>query len=337
MKFAGINIGYGHTKLRTPSNSFTISSVVAKPSDTFGSFRLFAGRDTAKVILDGVTYEVGDDATLISPNPEGHKVVRSRWGNSLPYWVLRQLLIDRLALEQGDDNDWTVVLGMAVNQFTDDAYVKSLTSQWIGSHTASNGQTVQIRDASFVPEPVGAYWATVLSNPDLKQSAEEGTVLTIDGGYFTLDWAVITAMALVSESCGAVNNGMYKIVTTIQRELKRNGLPTFDLVRIESACAGKKSLYDGRTGDYIDINPYLQSALDDHVPQALASLANACDGILAQNPSIILTGGSASLLRPYVEQGFPGLPVFIPNDPQMANAEGYYLMAQTLAESDEEA
>jgi hypothetical protein len=328
MHYAGSNIGYGNLKLRTPAGSHKIASVVARPNDKFQPVGLFAKRQTTKVTMEGTVYEIGEDAALIDVNPQGHKIAIPRWSESIPYRVLRQYTIDRLADEQGNDPDWSIVMGVAVNQFTDEKYVKNLEAQWQNEHLSSTGVRVNIRNVHVVPEPVGAYWATVLTNPSLKSVAENGSVLTIDGGYFTLDWAVVTRLALQSETCGAVNRAMHRVFTTIQQALNKNH-QSFDLVAIEAACVNKKPLFTGHSEE-IDLVPYLKTALDQHVPLALTTLITSCAEVIDNDPAVIVAGGSAPLLLPYIKHSLHGLRIFVPEDPQMANAEGYYLMAQTL-------
>jgi len=330
MNHAGINIGYGFTKLKTPRTSFRIPSVVAPSPDN-----LFTLRNTERVKVDGITYEIGAEATLINYNPSGHKIAIPKWCNTYQYRALMQLCIDKLAEEPDSQEDWTVVVGIAVNQAKDPAYIEKLKDLWIDDHLSSNGKTISIVDCRVAPEPVGAFWSVSLVRPEINEAAENSTIVVLDGGYYTFDWIVVRKKKLVWEACNAVNSGMHKIYLDIQKRIKATHQANIDLVEIEEAVSEKRPIY--LRGKKFDLSPYLQQAIAQHIPNVLSRMSRACDEFIQSDSAFILTGGSAELLLPFLSIFYPDHLIAVPEDPQMANADGYLYVAQVVSRSTESA
>jgi len=331
MNHAGINIGYGFTKLKTPRTSFRIPSVVAPSPDTYLPDTLFAQRNTERVKVEGMTYEIGAEAALINYNPSGHKIAIPRWCDTYQYRALMQLCIDKLAEEPNSQEDWTVVIGVAVNQTKDPAYIQKLKDIWIADHQTSSGKTISIVECLVAPEPIGAFWSVVLTRPEINELAEKTTLVVLDGGYYTFDWTVIRKKKLVWDACDAMNSGMHKIYLDIQKRIKTAHQANIDLVEIEEAVSQKRPVFISDTD--LDLSTYLQQALQQHIPNVLANMSTACNEFVESKSIFILAGGSAVLLFPFLKNVYPNNPIVVPEDPQMANADGYLRIAQAATRS----
>ncbi len=326
MNHAGINIGYGFTKLQTPRTSFRIPSVVAPSQESFVPDSLFAKRDTERVMVQGKPYEIGMEAVLIDYNPAGHKIAIPRWCDTYQYRALMQLCLDKLALEPNAEQDWCVVIGVAVNQTRDPAYIQKLKNLWIAEHTTSAGRKINIVECLVAPEPVGAFWSIVLTRPEINTIAERTTLVVLDGGYFTFDWTVIRKKKLVWDASNAVNTGMHKIYLDLQQRIKTQYHALVDLVEIELAVSSQGTIY--LSGQEIDLTTLLQDSLQQHIPNVLSAMSTACSNFVESQSVFILAGGSAELLLPFLRDLYPDHQIIVPNDPQMANADGYLRIAQ---------
>lgn len=332
MNPAGINIGYGHTKIRTHEDYTVFPSVSSPANTTFTGLGL--DRKTRTVQFKGVAYEVGEDAALLSNDPSGGKVCRPRWLDSIPYQVLRQATIDVLHESSPDDSDWTVVLGVAVEHFKDSAYVEKLRSAWLGNLVTSSGKTIRVSACQVVPEPMGAYWSLTLSDKDLKARSKDSTVLVIDIGYYTTDWIAIHDNHLVPGLSSGVNQGMHALFLELQRHLQVTYGQTIDLVQLESIVRNQKPIRI--RGQETGLDHILSPALERVMPRIASLVLESILPATQRDVVFILTGGGASLLKPYLCESLPNGTFYSSGNPQQDNADGYWMLAKALMQEPED-
>ena len=329
MQHAGINLGYGHTKLKLENAELTFASIVAVSADDFAG--LGFDRKNRKTRFQGKTYEVGTGAGQLEWTAGGGKEVYPKWGGSPTYRVLQQAVIDAMADASTGEEPWRIVTGVAVDHYRDKAYVAQLTGMWTGLHASSSGKPVEIVGARVVPEPVGAYWYVLLSNPEVKRIAELGRVTVVDVGYYTTDWVTVDRMALIDGESSGVNRGMYVFYQDLQGRIRDHTGNTYNLSEIEQAFLGDRTLLDKR--DTLDIAEWRKSVIDTNGPRVVSALRSSLGEAQASGRLYILAGGGADIIRPFLTDLGLGSEVQVAEDPQMANARGYWMMARRWTES----
>lgn len=333
MLSAGINIGYGHTKIRTGKQYITFPSVSAPANKTFTGLGL--DRKTRIVHLKGMDYEVGQDASLLTTDLLGGKVCRPRWLDSIPYQTFRQATIDILYEQaESQEQEWAVVLGIAVEHFKNEAYVERMRDSWLGDHKTSDGKPIRINMAHVVPEPMGAYWSLVLSDKELKQRSKQSTVLVVDLGYFTTDWIGIYDNRLNPALSSGKNIGMYDLYLELQKHLQSTHGLTMDLVRLESMVRENRPLHIH--GQDIALEHVLSPAKEKVMPKIVNAFLQGIGDGAGDQLLIFLTGGGASLLEPYLREAMDHVEIFRSGDSQRDNADGYYMLAQVMQQSVQE-
>ena len=87
-----------------------------------------------------------------------------------------------------------LVTGLPVDQARDPRRREALRDALIGRHVTERG-TVEVGEVRVVPQPVGAFVDLLWSDLDGETLAriEEGTVLVLDAGYYSFDWALVVA------------------------------------------------------------------------------------------------------------------------------------------------
>ena len=87
-----------------------------------------------------------------------------------------------------------LVTGLPVAQAQDPRRREVLRRALLGRHVTERG-AVEVGDVRIVPQPIGAFvdllWADL--GADTLARIEEGTVLVLDAGFYSFDWAVIVA------------------------------------------------------------------------------------------------------------------------------------------------
>ena len=87
-----------------------------------------------------------------------------------------------------------LVTGLPVEQARDPPRREALRDALLGHHVTERG-AVEVGEVRVVPQPVGAFVDLLWSDLDGETLAriEEGTVLVLDAGYYSFDWALVVA------------------------------------------------------------------------------------------------------------------------------------------------
>lgn len=324
--FAGINLGYGHIKLSTPSGNFITASAFAPTN------RLYDGigrkRNTHNVLVDGKTYEVGSDAITLARAKETVRIPEPKWLHTLRYRVFAQLVKDRLALE---GHFWDVVIGMPIADFEDTDYRVELEDFWVGEHETSSGP-LTISNARLVPEPIGALFSETSGfTPEQKQAAALQNHLIIDPGYFTSDWLSLYRLSPDLRQSGGIDIGMHHLLKELSSLVSaRYGATDSDLVTLESLLLEQIACPDS-----VSSVPLVGLAFEAAETVFTPMIENLRASTWSWNSSsgdkaILITGGAAPFVESLVRAAWPKTKLSVASNPQMANALGYREMASMI-------
>jgi PRTRC genetic system protein D len=320
--FAGINLGRGHVKVKTDNRYFQYASIVQRAQPKLGDLG-FMQAATQRVQVAGVAYDVGEEAALVGER-SSDKTVFSNWGTSDLYRVLMQSVLDNLAHESG--GPWTVMLGLPVAEYKDEAYRKQLAQLWRGQHETDRGP-VQVTKVATTPEPLGSFWHYAMERPDLEATLAAQLVVIVDFGYFTTDINAVNRMRLNTAVAGSLNAGMRDVYRIMADLVKTRHRKVCTDVEIEMAVLGKWPLM--LRGQPIDLTEPRQLALS-HVGERIMQWMQAC--VDRTEGLVLTTGGGAYAFTDQVAATLPEARVEMVGRPQEANASGYWYMAQTLAD-----
>ena len=323
MRYCGMNIGYGYTKMHTDASYFQIASVVERAqTKNMGGVSLV--RETVPVSVDGHLYEVGADAHQISESRNSSKAVADAWFDTVQYRALMQLAIDRMGQEFGSE-EWSVTLGIAVNQYKRKEIRKKLETLWKGEHVAASGAIVSVKLARVVPEPLGAYtwWLQRECEQPLAESRRL-RVMVLDPGYRTFDWLEVIGGRVIDRHADAINVGMYDVYRDMQARILDATDAELDIVAIEQSVVAEKPLRV--RGEKIDHNRYFKASLQ--AKQDLIETRIRTEvGAAPETDLVLVAGGGALAFEPAVKKAFPKHRVQVCPLPQEANAKGYWLLA----------
>lgn len=315
---AGINMGRGNTKVKTDQGYFQYTSDVNRAADRRFQERL--GMDSSGTQLvkhDGMLYEVGEGASLSSA-PRERKAIFPKWAGTEPYMVLRQSVLDRLAMEGAD---WVVTLGVTIKELDDDEYVELVRSLWIGEHETARGK-ICIHAAHVAAEPSGAlfYYGT---NVVTLETLRKQNLTVLDFGYFTTLGTTHNRLHPDKDNTFQLDFGVSRVVEHVTEAIRKDYREDRDVVEIEMAMLGKWTL--SIDNHDVDMKPYTERAVQRVGPSIITQMRTKMPRPASQ---MYLVGGGTHLFGELTMQAYADRKVTISDKPQQANAYGLWVYSQ---------
>jgi plasmid segregation protein ParM len=319
---AALDVGYGETKLTWSERSgaqpeHAFPSIAVPTNIDLGAGAL-QSRQTIKVTVDGVGYEVGRGAELAQAGP-AVPVLHDGYIDTAEF---RALVLAALQL-MGAGNIDLLVTGLPVTHFT--AKREALAAKLEGRHAVASG-SIQVKRAAVLPQPLGGFIELTARYPEAQLSKK--TVLVIDIGQYTTDWVVTTRMQAVSGRSGSVPIGVARIIERLREGLlaEYGGAPTAPTLR-EAVKSNEPTIF--AAGISVEIASYLDAAVDGEAGAVLTAIKNR----LAETSdldAIAVIGGGARLIHRHLEALTNGrqVPILCPPLPGFANVRGYLRYAK---------
>lgn len=327
-----IDVGYGNTKFvsyhRAETNEIqcslfpSIAPHASATDDLAGG--VFQRRNTVRIQVGGVVYEVGKDARL-AQDASYSRTLTSDYSMSDPYLAMVRGAIFYMAVPRID----LLVVGLPVN--TVDVYGDQLKARLIGVHTLPEvvdgeptGKTydVEVKDVRVVAQPIGGFFDYSISN-NLYGRMRNQMNLLIDPGYFTLDWLVAAGVKTVSPRSGAHSGGMSAVLGAIAEAIgKKLGTQINDVTSIDDALrTGTNPRFFGQE---FDMSDYLNIG-KEKARQFVRTLAGKVGNKGVDIDNIILAGGGAEFFKDIIAESFPHHELVITKDAVFANVRGFQL------------
>jgi len=322
MTTIGLDVGYSNLKIAVGeavgSPRMIVRPAGAAPVDRLGE-QIGAARrqDSILVEVDGQRW-----AAAIEPARfEGwQRSLHEDYAASPAYQALVKaalVLANRPVVDQ-------LVTGLPVAQARDPRRREALRRSLVGRHVTERG-TVEVGEVRIVPQPVGAFVDLLWSDLDSVTLAriEEGTVLVLDAGYYSFDWAVIVAGELRRGASGTSLEAMSVLLERAATRIaeQHGGRP--------QPLALEAALRQGREhvlvlGQRVLLKPALEGAVREVGGVALEALRQALRREATNVDLVVVTGGGGALYGREAAALFPGAEVRLPGDPVCANARGFF-------------
>lgn len=314
----GLDIGYSNVKLAMGESAaapvVSLSPAGAAPVDRLPE-SLGKSDDVLRVM-------VGDELWAACVNPGKfslwNRALHQDYSRSDSY---RALFHAALLLSERNVLD-LVVTGLPVAQWLDRAHRDEILQRLTGCHRITKKREVRVAQVRVIPQPIGGYLDVLWSGANCAV-LEEGRVLVIDPGFFSVDWVVVEAGDLRKTSSGTSLEAMSVLLDHASRLMAEEHGGKVSVDRLEEV------LRTGRVqvllyGQTIDIGPYLRQAAQRVAPVALEALRESIRKESGSVDAILLTGGGADFYEPVVRALFPSNSIIIPEKPELANARGFY-------------
>jgi len=321
----GIDIGYSSVKtVAGPDRLVTFPSVVGTPDRA----RFAVNSTDGQVIIDlpgEGSWLVGEGAIT-----QSRFVDRREDRGWIASGAYRRLML--AAFTDATAATWcelVVVTGLPVAFYSADK--DALRDRFLGHHRVARegrrAQTFQVTECRVIPQPFGALLAEALNDQGriVSQDLATGAVGVIDIGGKTTNLLSVNRLAEIGRETASIDLGAWDVARAV-REYLADHCPNLELRdhQVIDAIIKRHVKYFGTAvnlGDVIDAT--LEPMADQVIAQA-TQLWNGAAGLEA----ILVAGGGALLLGPYLARSFPHVRVV--NNPVFANALGYWRFAVRL-------
>jgi plasmid segregation protein ParM len=318
----GIDIGYSSLKaVGGPDRLVTFPAVVGTPDQS----RFAVNNADGQIVLN----LPGDGAWLVG---EG-AIAQSRFVDRREDrgWIAsdayrRLILAGFTELTTATSCDLLVVTGLPVAFYADR---DALRDRFLGQHrvTREGRRTQQFRvtECRVIPQPFGALLAEALNNQGkiVNQDLAAGAVGVIDIGGKTTNLLSVNRLAEIGRETASVNVGAWDVARSVRAYLADHcpGLELRDHQVIDVLVKRRVKYY----GAPVDLGAMIDATLEPMADQVIAQATQLWNGAAGLD-AILVAGGGALLLGPYLGRAFPHVRVV--DNPVFANALGYWRFAQ---------
>jgi plasmid segregation protein ParM len=217
-----------------------------------------------------------------------------------------------------------LVTGLPVAQARDPRRREALRRSLVGRHVTERGP-IEVGEVRIVPQPVGAFVDLLWSDLDGEtlDRIEEGTVLVLDAGYYSFDWAVIVAGELRRGASGTSLEAMSVLLEHAAGVIaaQHGGRP--QPLALEAALRQQRE-HVLVLGQRVPLKPCLENAAREVGGVALEALREALRREATNVDLVVVTGGGGALYGREAADIFPGAEVRLARDPVGANARGFF-------------
>lgn len=321
---ASIDVGYGNVKTckkkdgKLITNSFP--SIVTKKNRREGvSAANVSSNDIIDVAVGNVTYLVGPDSIN---NLSANANITSHLSGDYIYSSKYQALL-KAAIYYLDESEIDYVMtGLPVTNFGNPEERAALKKLIEGEHLFFDGKKVVIKRADVIPQPIGGfidYFMTSENDMNLKDVAS----LTIDIGYFTLDWVAAIGLKMQDNLCGDIKFGMSELVGIYKDLLEHDTGTTIKTPRVDEAMRNNYTLN-------INGEPYsfthLKNEAEELVLDSIGEIKRKV-GEWSAFDIIVVSGGGAQFFVSPIEN-LSKRKVILSKSGIYSNAKGFYMLAE---------
>lgn len=324
MPVRAIDVGYGNVKY---CQGETEGQLLCGHFPSIAS--LFTGMDRGAGVMstrDLIEVESGNSRYLVGRDSIDTLSARDDRGRTLlaSYIDMPQhLALLRGALAYiGDLHIELLVSGLPVSYFAQDK--ERLAERLRGEHRFPEGRIITVRDAWVIPQPVGGFISYFMDSGQLG-NLEDLKSLTIDVGYYTVDWLVCRGLKMQEERSGSTTGGMSLILEklaeliSVDRQARLSDTHLIDT----GIRNGFRTRIQGQPYDFSHLIP----KMDDHITAVMQSVAKSV-GSLDDIDVIVLVGGGASCYQKIARKLLNNRDIIVPGDSLYANVKGFYLAGQ---------
>ena len=143
-------------------------------------------------------------------------------------------------LQTGESRLDRVITGLPVNQYLNTKLRRSLVERLQGKHQVHDQQVIDVGEVIVLLQPVGAYLDLVRNGLHL-DLIEQGRVVVIDPGFFSVDWVALERGAIRHASSGTSLEAVPRVLELAAAQLSRDYDITTGINRLERATLGPQN------------------------------------------------------------------------------------------------
>jgi plasmid segregation protein ParM len=321
----GIDIGYSSVKtVAGPDRLSAFPSVVGTPDRARFAVNGADGHIIVDLPGEG-SYLVGEGAIVQSRFTDRRE--DRGWIASNAYQ--RLMLAGFTNVTAAAWCELVVVTGLPVAFYSADK--DALRDRFLGHHRVARegrrAQTFLVTECRVIPQPFGALLAEALNDQGkiVNQDLAIGAVGVIDIGGKTTNLLSVNRLAEIGRETASINVGVWDVARAVREYLVDHcsGLELRDHQVIDAIVKRHVKYF----GTAVDLANVIDATLEPMADQVIAQATQLWNGA-AGLEAILVAGGGALLLGPYLARSFPHVRTV--DNPVFANALGYWRFAVRL-------
>ena len=323
---AGIDIGYSNLKVVHGRKGETPQALIL-PANAGPAAKMpvgitgrgLNGHNALEVLIKGEAWVTGVDPGQLPLERELHQqYTTTDTYQALYYGALASLNIDHVDV---------VVSGLPVSLFKDNDQVKRLKTLFSGVHPLRSDRRVTVDEVIVVPQPIGTFSALV-DEGQHQAMINEGQVVVVDPGFFSVDYVAIDRGKLRMETSGTSLKAMSVVIETTNTLIAKDQGRAPGCDRIERAIqtGADEVLASGRR---IPIREYVAQAAQHVALEALKSVQVSMRVVGVDADLLVITGGGAPFYQAAAQAVFKDCEqVLVPEHACLHNAVGFWRMGR---------
>lgn len=316
----GLDIGYSATKAVSGNRQVTFPSVIGSPDQPRFAF---SGDHTITLVAPW-HIQIGESAITQSRFIQRRE--DRRWIESNEWYAL--FLAALTELTDATLAELRIVTGLPVAFFDDR---KTLRDRLLGEHRTQRegrrAQVFRVVDCHVIPQPFGTLLTATLDDRGriVDTALASSTVGVLDIGGKTTNILAAHRLTEIRRETASIDVGAWDAVRAVREWLSEH-CPDLDLRdhQVAEAIIHRQVRY---YGEALDLSRAVDTALEPLADQVIAAASQLWNGAAGLD-AILVSGGGALLLGPYIQRHFRHARI-VP-DPVFANAVGFYRLAQRL-------
>jgi plasmid segregation protein ParM len=317
----GLDIGYSHTKAVSGDRCTSLPSAVGTPDKA-----RFSLTQTDTIILTNPYHAQVGEAAITQSRFTTRREDR-HWTGSDEWHALALAAFTEITKASVE---LRIVTGLPV-AFYDDR--NAVRDRLLGKHKTQRegrpAQTFHVTDCRVIPQPFGALLAAALDDRGriTDEKLATGAIGVIDIGGKTTNLLSVNRLSEIGRETASINTGAWDMIRALRDWLAINypGLEELRPHQIVDAVVARKTKY---FGDTVDLTSVIDDTLEPLSAQVIADASQLWNGG-ATLDAILISGGGALLLGPYIQDHFKHARVV--DDPVFANAMGFWRFSERLA------
>lgn len=317
----GLDVGYSATKAVSDGRRASFPSIVG----TMDRARFALSSNGVIALKTPGPYLVGQEA--VRQSRFAARQESRDWIESPQWYALAMAALSELTTAKGAD--LVVVTGLPVAFYADkDRLQQVLKGEHKVQREGSHAQLLRVREARVIPQPFGALLATCLDDRGrvTSQNLATGRVGVIDVGGKTTNLLSVSRLAEVGRETSSVGRGAWDVMRAVRAHLEAS-YPGLEEKRDHELMHDIVSRQTRYYGEPVDLGEAIDEVLEPMAADVLATAGQLWNGG-ATLDAILVAGGGAHLLGPYIKETFRH--AYVVDDPVFANASGFWKLAQRV-------
>ena len=333
----GLDLGYGYVKISSGETNIKFLSIVGNPISDFAKTAAITSLDellnTLAIVYQGKTYYIGHNAQLNTRNGK-ISLRQDKYNNDEQTKIKIMTALALMTDESQYYAEFDIISGSPVLEYNSqkDKIQNIILNnnqpfEFIMQYgNKSVYKKIKCNNCKVISQGEGAFYSWILDSSSViipsRAEATSGLVVIMDIGFKTSDIVTMEDGRYVETFCDQINSGVVQIHQEILRLIMQEFNIKKELKDIDKIVREKQFFYNTKIYNVEHLIKQASEPFADNIIEALYTVHN---GDLGNLNMLLLTGGGADLVYPYIKSKLKNIiQVEQIYNSEFANSQGYY-------------